>query len=401
MSNAVLYLLILYSILIVRYTFTIKSSKRGRSMSKPKLDVLLQIRDDARDELKQRIAQRDNFAIQYTVITLALLTLTFSQNGEKVSFVALALLPLVSLFYSMLIDSSYRVHERLVEYLNAEIEPRISKEFGNKIMLWEQYCDKVRHLECDNREGGRNRFFHDVALLTPIIVFIIANYLLGITVFFSVYSAVCLCLAILVVYKLNYYNSYTGLNKLAFCDYERREQLTDEPKKAILLDRDGTLHVDKVMTHKLKDLELLPGAASLVQRAHQSGYKVIILTNQSAIGKGYYSSLRMHLFNLKLRRKLKYVDAIYYCPHTKEANCHCRKPDTGMIERAAQHYNLDLAQCIMVGDRMSDIIAAEKAGIQRRIFVTTGIYATSYKDEPHFEDVEHETVDTLSQIQLN
>lgn len=154
------------------------------------------------------------------------------------------------------------------------------------------------------------------------------------------------------------------------------------------------------MTHRLRDLELLPGAGELVHSAHMKGYKVIIVTNQSAIGKGYYSKFRMHLFNCKLRHKLRYVDAIYYCPHTKDVGCRCRKPDTGMIERAKQHFNLKLSDCIMVGDRMSDILTAENAGISKRYFVTTGIYNGSYENEPHFYDTQHETVNSLVDIEL-
>lgn len=360
-------------------------------------EILLQVRDDVRDELKQRITQRDNFAIQFTVLALALVTLAFS--ADKFAFSALALFPIISLFYCMLIDSSYRVHERLVEYLNTEIEPKI--EEGSKIKLWEHYCRDVRALECNNAPSGRKRFFHAIAICSPAISAILLVTLHKLTILYIAYTIICTVVGGVIVYSSNHYVSYTGLNKLSFCDYERKERLTDEPQKAIFFDRDGTLHVDKVMTHKLKDLELLPGAAELVAKAHVAGYKVIIVTNQSAIGKGYYSIFRMHLFNMKLRLKLKYVDAIYFCPHTKEAHCHCRKPDTGMFKRAKNHYNLDLSQCIMVGDRMSDILAAQNAGVSQRIFVTTGIYASDYYNEPHFNDVEHETVHSLCDIKLD
>ena len=391
----------LYLVTIILYTILEKKDLRTRKfMETNEMQILLQAREDARDEIKQRIAQRDNFAVQYTVIILALLTLALSNAGKAVTICSLALIPIISLFYSFLLDSSYRVHERLVEYLNTEIEPKIEQIGKSSIILWEHYCKNTRLLESDFQIGGRKMFFHIVAIVSPIIVFFIDSFLYGISFGHFAYAAGCTIIAIMHAYRSNHYNAYTGLNNLAFCDYERKEMLTDDKNKALFLDRDGTLHVDKVMTHRLKDLQLLPGAKKLVKEAHDKGYKVIIITNQSAIGKGYYSEFRMHLFNAKLRRKLKYVDAIYYCPHTKEAHCRCRKPNTGMIDRATFHYNLDLEKCILVGDQLSDALAGRNAGIKNVYLVTTGIYKTDFRKTPEFVKATPAVCRSLGEVKL-
>ena len=385
---------------LILYTLIeVKINQLG-NVNMNKQEIVMQTCADARNEIKQRITQRDNFAVQYIIITVTILTVAFSNYSDSVSYVTFALLPLLTDFYTFLIDSSYKVHTRLVEYLNSEIEPEIEKKFTG-IRLWEHYCKDVRRLEGDSAFGGRQQFFHMVTVCMPVLTLILQYSTLGINIVFTCYTVIMLIISIIYLYSHAKTTEYTGLNKLAFCDYEKKERLTDEPNKAIFFDRDGTLHVDKIMTHRLRDLELLPGAKELVNRAHDLGYKVIIITNQSAIGKGYYSKFRMHLFNYKLRLKLKYVDSIYYCPHTKDVKCNCRKPKTGMIDRAKMKYNLDLQKCIVVGDRMSDICTADNAGIPNRYFVTTGIYNGNYSDEPHFYDVKHKTVDSLTEIELN
>lgn len=396
-------LLFLYLISMVLYTIPKKAKGVNRTNMDSDLNALLNARDDARNELKQRIAQRDSFAVQFIVIASSLLTLACSEKSTgAISIVTLALLPIVTLFYTILIDSSYRVHARLVEYINTEIEPKIDEQLQSNIIFWEGYCKSVRKLEGDQSIGGRKIFFHIVLCLMPIITGVIYYFLeTKYKIVFIIYCIIMFIGSVLYLWLQKFHPEYTGENKLAFCDYESKKWLTDDVNKALFLDRDGTLHVDKVMTHRRRDLKLLPGAKQLIKDAHKKGYKVIIVTNQSGIGKGYYSIMRMHLFNNKLRRKLRYVDAIYFCPHTKDAECKCRKPNTGMIARAREHFNLDLSASVMVGDKMSDIITAENAKIPLRYFVTTGIYNGSYEQEPKFNEIAHETVHSLKDIKLS
>lgn len=111
-----------------------------------------------------------------------------------------------------------------------------------------------------------------------------------------IYYVVLEIISVYIVWRDYRVLSYTGLNKYAYCDYLRKADRTDEPTKAIFFDKDGTLHEDKVMTHRWRDLKLLPYAAEVVKRYHDAGYLVIIVTNQSAIGKGIYSVQTMHRF---------------------------------------------------------------------------------------------------------
>lgn len=382
-----------------------KNTKKVTYMKKDKLSILLTEYEELRNELKQRINQRDGFSIQFILSTIAVMTIACSGNGKysKIIF----LLPVISYYFTEQIFSSYKVHGRLVEFIRENIEKQIAneiKETEPSDTLWESYCAKVRKLEIDNRTGSRKKFFSFINFLMPFISFLIYVGLNGISkklLLGVIYCLLWLAINIRMMIENRNSHEYIGLNKLSFADYVDAKPRTDEKTKAIFFDRDGTLHVDKVMTHKCRDLELLPGAKEIVKKAHKKGYRIIIVTNQSAIGKGYYSSNQMHRFNKKLRRKLKYIDAIYYCPHTADVHCKCRKPNTGMFERAVKEFNINLGESIIIGDRMSDIKAGNNAGVGRKVFVTTGIYGEGgYMSEDGFHDIEHETVNSLLDIEI-
>lgn len=121
-------LLLLYFINLIMYTYMYGRAIRSK-MQDNELNVLLAVREDTRNEIKQRISQRDNFAVQFILITVSLLIITCSSKRQVVVVMALALLPVISFFYSSLIDSSYKVHVRLVEYLNTIVEPKIEEKF--------------------------------------------------------------------------------------------------------------------------------------------------------------------------------------------------------------------------------------------------------------------------------
>ncbi len=382
-----------------RYNYKDNSARRLNMNS---TDLLLQTYDDLRSEIKQRITQRDSFAIQFVVTSLTIFTVALN---NKICH-TLLLLPIISLFYSSMILSSYRIHARLAEFTREHIELQLSKALAIEKpseFFWESYCAKERAITLNNKIGIRKLFFSLILMCMPIITFILFTWQYkDISIIVFIYCIICELISFYLCYRDSSQISYTGLNKLAFCDWQDRKPRTDEEQKALFLDRDGTLHVDKVMTHRLRDLELLPGAKDIVKKAHNLGYKVIIVTNQSAIGKGYYSVACMHRFNRKLRHKLKYVDAIYYCPHKNEDDCNCKKPKTGMFIRAKKEFNINLSKSIIIGDRMSDIIAGNNAGIERKIFVTTGIYKDNdYETEQGFFDITHETVHSLEDIEIN
>lgn len=335
-----------------------------------KEDVLLQEYAELRGELKQRISQRDSYCSQCIVFSAAVLTATASTRNPWISL----LFPLIVDFYYVLILESYEVHDRLVVFIREKLEETIASETGiEKDLLWEHYCEFDRDMTVSAAIGGRKIFFTIVALLSPVLAgLVLAFCKCNIVITIILYSFFQLANIVLIWFNSSRLQ-YSGLNKLAFRDYPKKIKCNDEVKKAIFLDKDGTLHVDRNMTHRLRDLELLPGAKDLVKRYHDAGYLVIIVTNQSAIGKGVYSIKTMHRFIWLLRKKLKYVDAVYYCPHRAGVACECRKPGTGMFRRAVSDFNIDLSQSLMVGDRLSDVEAGKHAGVGECILVKTGL----------------------------
>jgi len=127
------------------------------SMEDRKLQILLNEYEELRNELKQRIEQRDNFSVQFVVACCAVLALTVSiQNGYLV-----ALLPVITVFFATQIFESYRVHERLVEFIRDTIEKKICELVSDDMQdcLWETHCKHIRELTLDNSMGGRKRFF--------------------------------------------------------------------------------------------------------------------------------------------------------------------------------------------------------------------------------------------------
>lgn len=144
--------------------------------------------------------------------------------------------------------------------------------------------------------------------------------------------------------------------------------------KAILLDRDGTLIEDKNYVYKVEDLEILPGVINGLKKL-QKDYIFIIVTNQSGIGRGYYTEENFHNFNNHLIRLLKYEDIeilkTYYCPHLKEDECSCRKPKTKFIIDIINDYNVNIQESWMIGDHPSDVQFGINAGC-KTVFLTTG-----------------------------
>jgi len=135
-----------------------------------------------------------------------------------------------------------------------------------------------------------------------------------------------------------------------------------KPYQAVLLDRDGVIVVDVGHLHKVEDVELLPGAANVIRQINERGIPILVVTNQSVIGRGLLDKeglrqVHERMGNLLADEGAK-VDAVFYCPHTPEDGCFCRKPKPGLLYAAALKYKLDLRECILIGDRQSDMEAA-------------------------------------------
>jgi len=150
---------------------------------------------------------------------------------------------------------------------------------------------------------------------------------------------------------------------------------------AVFLDRDGTVCEEVGYLSDEKELRLIPGAAEAIIKINQAGWKVIIISNQSGIARGYMNSDDVDRVNQKLLKLLKaegaQVDGIYYCPHHPQGNspynikCDCRKPEAGLLYKAAREHQLILDKSIMIGDKYSDVETAIRLNIPG-ILVRTG-----------------------------
>jgi len=160
-------------------------------------------------------------------------------------------------------------------------------------------------------------------------------------------------------------------------------------QRAVFLDRDGTINVDKDYLHRSEDFEFIPGAPQAIRRLKDAGFLVIVVTNQSGIARGFYSReavcrLHEHL-QLEMRAVGAQIDAFYLCPHHPTAgtgayqvDCSCRKGAPGMLLQAASDHRIDLERSFMVGDKLADIEAGQAAGCSS-LLVRTGYGA---RDEP-------------------
>lgn len=152
-------------------------------------------------------------------------------------------------------------------------------------------------------------------------------------------------------------------------------------KRAVFLDRDGTINVEKDYLYRPEEFEFIPGAVDAVRLLKQHGYVVVVVTNQSGIARGYYTEddltvLHNHIDRLLAAEGVS-VDAWYYCPHHAEGkgeyavDCSCRKPLPGMLLKAADEHGIDLSSSWMVGDKLVDVEAGVAAGC-RSVLVRTG-----------------------------
>lgn len=153
-------------------------------------------------------------------------------------------------------------------------------------------------------------------------------------------------------------------------------------QKAIFIDRDGTLIEEVGYLKMLEDLRFTPRATEALRIFHSLGFLNIVLTNQSAVARGILSPKELNKIHHKLKELAQQEDAriddIFYCPHLPEGrmppynvDCECRKPKPGMILRSQEKHKLDLLQCILVGDKTSDLEMARNAGV-RPVLVLTG-----------------------------
>ncbi len=151
------------------------------------------------------------------------------------------------------------------------------------------------------------------------------------------------------------------------------------PRRAVFLDRDGTLNVEKEYLHRAEDWEWIPGAVEAIRLLNEAGFVVLVTTNQSGVARGYYDEQAVRSLHAQVDRWLAaegaHVDGYYYCPHHPQygavRHCDCRKPAPGMLLAGARDHDLDLKQSYVVGDKAADVGAALAVGAAP-ILVATG-----------------------------
>ena len=146
---------------------------------------------------------------------------------------------------------------------------------------------------------------------------------------------------------------------------------------AVFLDRDGVLIENRAdYVREWSHVSLLPWTVDALRGFHAKGLKIIVVTNQAAVGRGLMSFDTAQEINNRLIKTIMenggWIDAVYMCPHQPQDRCTCRKPQPGMLLQAARELSLDLGSSWMVGDAWSDLLAGQSAGVQGTIMVRTG-----------------------------
>ena len=149
-------------------------------------------------------------------------------------------------------------------------------------------------------------------------------------------------------------------------------------KKAVFLDRDGVINRDSADYIKnLEEFVFLPGSLPAICKLSSSGYRVFVVSNQSGLARSFIDPADLENIHRYLRESVQNaggkIQDIYFCPHHPDERCECRKPRTGLIQRAAFEYEIDLPTAVMVGDKLTDIQCAQNAGCKRAYWVATGI----------------------------
>lgn len=151
--------------------------------------------------------------------------------------------------------------------------------------------------------------------------------------------------------------------------------------RAVFLDRDGTICEEVGYLESIWQMRLIPRAGEAVRLLNEQGFKVVVVTNQSGVARGFFPESileKIHAeMSLQLRKEGAYLDGIYYCPHHPTEGtapylqeCDCRKPATGLLLRAAESLNLDLPSSYMIGDHISDIECGQRVGAETVLLLT-------------------------------
>ncbi len=159
-------------------------------------------------------------------------------------------------------------------------------------------------------------------------------------------------------------------------------------QKAIFLDRDGVINVEKNYLYKIEDFEFIDGVFSSLKAFSDAGFLLFIITNQSGIQRGYYTLEDFQVLTSWMLKEFEKqgikISQVELCPHLPTTNCSCRKPNTGMIENILKNYEIDLENSWLIGDKDSDIQCAKNANIKNTIQVLSGHCFEEAKSNANF-----------------
>lgn len=164
-------------------------------------------------------------------------------------------------------------------------------------------------------------------------------------------------------------------------------------RKAAFLDRDGVINIDRAYVHSRDEFDWVPGVFEAARKLVDAGFILVVVTNQSGIGRGYYTEEEYETLTDWIRGEFERAGAplagVYFCPHHPEkaieryrCECDCRKPRPGMLLRAARELDIDLSRSVMFGDKPGDATAGHEAGCPERIFLGTDGKAVPTADAP-------------------
>lgn len=162
-------------------------------------------------------------------------------------------------------------------------------------------------------------------------------------------------------------------------------------KRALFLDRDGTIIFDPGYLSNPSQIHFFDGVLDLLAQIQLYGIELFIVTNQSGIGRGYFSEETLQAIHAELTQQMEdagvHITAIEYCPHTPERNCDCRKPSALMLQRLADRFSIDLQNSYFIGDKMTDVLTGYNAGCKTvliRSEKNNESLSTSVTEQPDF-----------------
>ena len=199
--------------------------------------------------------------------------------------------------------------------------------------------------------------------------------------------------------RLSSPSGLSGLSRPNQTDKTDRTDKTDQKNvlegATVFLDRDGTLNYDPGYLKIASDLKLLAGVGPALARLKRAGARLVVVTNQSGVGRGIITLKDLEAIHARLQGLLEQehaaLDAIYFCPHHPNDGCHCRKPNVGMVERAVSELQLDLRRSYLIGDHARDVLLAQRVGA-KAILITSGPVDLQELDRLEAEQVMPDTV---------